>query len=352
MSSFIYLRGLKHADFTVFGVQDGQKFYYDPQTGRRQPYSSGQQVKRSIMDVFLEQLGTQPAPTTFVSVVTTKGNKASLGEGEALSLCDPAFPDQLIGGYMRAEGGGATRTLKRRSPLSISAMRPLHPSLANLHSENITYDRSDRPELHKVIVRTAEGRQLNNDEISALLQGADRSLHRKYIQDNKRAGGFFVYDVAIDLRRLFTVPTNQFEPEISPDTIDSLRAKGWTNGETVFGQCLVAPKEQQTEMAGALAHALLNWQITSNQARTFSLMETLAVAISDNASKVAGAIRTKLPEEGNQVKIIVDGSITGVNTFVTLAAGGYIHTTVESAEALDLAQAELTERIMAYAEML
>jgi len=195
---------------------------------------------------------------------------------------------------------------------------------------------------------------MSDDEIVDLLNGIDRSLFRKWIpaEKNKRAGGLFVYDVAIDLRRLFTVPTNQFEPEISPETIESLRSKGWTDGETVFGKCLVAPKAERENMAKALAHALLNWQITSNQARTFSLMETLAVAIGDNASKIAGAIRAKLPEEGNQVEPIVDDSIAGVDTFVTLAAGGYIRTQVESAEALEKAEKELTTRILAYTEKL
>lgn len=352
MSSFLYLRGLKHADFTVFNVQEGQKTFYDVQFGQQMPYSSGQQVKRSILEQFMEDLGVQPAPTTFVSNVTVKSGKSTLGEGEPLSLCDPSFPDQLVGGYMRAEGGGATRTLKRRSPLSISAMRPLHPLLARLYKENITYDRSDRPELHQVIVRAADGRQLDNEEIDALLKGTDKSLRRKWIPDNKRAGGLFVYDVAIDLRRLFTVPTNQFEPEISPETIAKLRGLGWTDGETVFGKCLVAPKEVQVKMANALAHALLNWQITSNQARTFSLMETLAIAISDNASKIAGAIRAKLKEDSDRAEPIVDDSIAGVSTFISLAASGYIRTNLESADALDQAEAELVRRIMAYVETL
>ena len=44
--SFIYMRGLKHAAFTVFCVEDGQKSYYDPQFKVRVPFSSGQQVKR------------------------------------------------------------------------------------------------------------------------------------------------------------------------------------------------------------------------------------------------------------------------------------------------------------------
>ena len=49
MNPFIYLRALKHAEHTVFCVEDGQKTYYDPQFSRRVPYSSGQQVKRSIL---------------------------------------------------------------------------------------------------------------------------------------------------------------------------------------------------------------------------------------------------------------------------------------------------------------
>lgn len=49
-NSFIYLRGLKHAAFTVFCVENGQKFYYDPQFNVRVPFSSGQQVKRSVLE--------------------------------------------------------------------------------------------------------------------------------------------------------------------------------------------------------------------------------------------------------------------------------------------------------------
>lgn len=49
-NSFIYLRGLKHAAFTVFCVEDGQKSYYDPQFNVRVPFASGQQVKRSILE--------------------------------------------------------------------------------------------------------------------------------------------------------------------------------------------------------------------------------------------------------------------------------------------------------------
>ena len=62
-NSFIYLRGLKHAAFTVFCVENGQKFYYDPQFNVRVPFSSGQQVKRSVLEKLNDILGAQPSPT-------------------------------------------------------------------------------------------------------------------------------------------------------------------------------------------------------------------------------------------------------------------------------------------------
>ena len=90
---FIYLRGLKHAAYTVFCVADGQKSYYDPQFGIRVPYSSGQQVKRSVMDKLTEVLNVEPSPTTFYFDVDKKG---TLKEGEVLSLCNPEYIDQLL----------------------------------------------------------------------------------------------------------------------------------------------------------------------------------------------------------------------------------------------------------------
>ena len=89
---YIYLRGLKHVSFSVFCVEDGQKFYYDPQFGVKVPYSSGQQVKYSIIEKFNDILGVQPSPTTFYSNLTKDG---ILKEGEVLSSCDPHYADQL-----------------------------------------------------------------------------------------------------------------------------------------------------------------------------------------------------------------------------------------------------------------
>lgn len=346
-NSFIYLRGLKHAAFTVFCVENGQKFYYDPQFNVRVPFSSGQQVKRSVLEKLNDILGVQPSPTEFYFDVDKKG---ALKEGEVLSSCDPHYADQLLGGWMRTPKGGKEKAVKRRSPLSISAMTPLHPLLASLPKENISFDRSDRPNAHKVVVRDANGNVLTDEQVCDFLDGNDRSLYRKWIPDNNRATGLFVYDIAIDLRRLFCVSTNQFEPEITADMVESLKSDGWIVVNTAFGECLLMPKEQREQLVPAIADALLDWQITSNQARTFSLMETLAIAISDNANTLAAAIRAKLIDDNEskpKARPIIDEN-AGAKTFIALPCANYIVTETESADALVRARQELIDRMMAF----
>jgi hypothetical protein len=216
--NIIYIRTLKRAEHTVFCVADGQKYYYDPQFNRRVPYSSGQQVKRSIIDSLSIALNEKPSPTTFLFDVNNKGE---MKEGEVFATCDPNYADQLLGGWMKAEKGGKGRTIKRRSPLSISSMRGLHPLLAGIDTENVSFDRSDRPN-NKVIVRDEKNNILDNNQIEELLEGKDRSLSRKWIPNNTRAVGLFVQDIAIDLRRLFCVLLNNLEPEITPETAAKL----------------------------------------------------------------------------------------------------------------------------------
>lgn len=350
MNPYIYLRSLRHSDFTVFGVADGQKRYWDDQFQRYVAFSSGQQVKRSILEQLIAQLEEEPAPITFYFEAAKKDKKTVISEKEVTSPGDPRLADQLLGGWMIANAGGNKRTVKRRSPLSISALRPLHPLLGGLHTEDLSFDRSDRPEVHKVVVRDTDGRVLSEEEIASMLSGSDRSLRRKWIQGNRRTSGLFVYDVAIDLRTLFCVSTNQLEPELTVETVEALKSQGWTETKNVFGECLLAPKERREEIIPALANALVNWRILTNQSRTFSPMETLAVVVSQNANKVAGAIRAKLNEEGDRpvAKPIVDDSIDGVNVFVTLPGAGYFTTNVESADALEKAEEKLIEMMKGF----
>lgn len=341
----IYIRTLKRAEHTVFAVEDGQKRYYDPQFKKYVPYSSGQQVKRSLIDSLTKVINEKPAPTTFVFGVNKDGE---LGEGEVYANCNPRFADQLLGGWMKAAKGGKERTLKRRSPLSISAMRGLHPLLSGIDRENASFDRSDRPN-NKVIVRDAKGEELSEEQIVALLEGKDRSVSRKWIPDQRRATGLFVQDIAIDLRRLFCVNLNSLEPEITDETEKQLRENGWVEAENIFGKCLVAPEETRKKLIPALAEAIINWSITSNQSRTFSLMETLALAISDNANKIAGSIRAKLSyEEDNKAIPIIEEDINGVDTYITLPAAGYVLTKKESADALDKAKQALIDKMESF----
>lgn len=343
MNPYIYLRALKHAEHTVFCVQDGQKTYYDPQFNRVVAYSSGQQVKRSILDTLTSNLNVQMAPITFNYNVTAK---KELENKEPWSPCDPTYVDQLLGGWMRA-GDGVT--VKRRSPLSISAMRPIHPLLAGTDKENLTFDRSDKPDRNPVNVRLGD-KLLSDEEIEEFLTSNNRTLPRRnWIPENVRTSGLFVYDIAIDLRTLFSVSINQHEPELSKEKIEDLKTKGWVESENIFGKCLVLPKTERLKVIPALASALLNWRITSNQARTFSLMETLAIAISDNANKLAGSIRAKLIEDGEKLKAkpIIDET-AGAEVFVTLPCASYVVTVNESADAMEKAEQRLIELMLAF----
>lgn len=343
MNAYIYLRALKHAEHTVFCVQDGQKTYFDPQFNRVVAYSSGQQVKRSILDALTTNLNVQMAPITFNYNVNAK---KELENKEPWSPCDPSYIDQLLGGWMRAGDG---ITVKRRSPLSISAMRPIHPLLAGTNKENLTFDRSDKPDRHPVNVRWGD-KLMTEEEIDEFLATNNRTLPRRnWIPENLRTSGLFVYDIAIDLRTLFSVSINQHEPELSKDKIEELKEKGWIESENVFGKSLVLPREEREKVIPALASALINWRITSNQARTFSLMETLAVAISDNANKLAGAIRAKLIEDGEKPKAkpIIDET-AGAEVYTTLPCSSYVVTVNESADALDKAEQSLIAKMMAF----
>jgi hypothetical protein len=228
-------------------------------------------------------------------------------------------------------------------------MRALHPLLAGTDKENLTFDRSDKPDRHPVNVRMGD-KLLTEEEVEEFLSTNKRTLPRRnWIPDNVRTGGLFVYDIAIDLRTLFCVSTNQHEPELSKEKIEELKGKGWVESENTFGKCLVLSKAERDKVIPALASALLNWRITSNQARTFSLMETLAVAVSDNANKLAGAIRAKLIEDGEKPKAkpIIDET-AGAEVFVTLPCSNYVVTVNESADALDKAEQKLIELLTAF----
>ncbi len=346
---YLYIRGLRKVDHTVFAVNDGQKFYYDPQFGYKQAYSSGQQVKRSILDA----LNLPFAAITFNWEINKKG-VAEMKEPH--SPCDPSFADQLLGGYMKAESG--TYTVKRRSPLSISAMRPLHSLLGGLESdkeaEPTSFDRSNYGQHHIVkVFRVDENKRVEipQNELEQWLLDNKRTLGAKYFNPSKqnRATGLFVYDIAIDLRTLFCVSTNKYEPELFPEIEEKLKGAGWLETSNVFGKCLLCPEDKRKEIIESLAHAIINWRITSNQARTFSLMETIAIAMSDNANKVAFSIRGELSDttERPTANPVIDEN-SGAIIFQTPLVSSIIPGFSGSFDALDKAEHYIIDYLNSY----
>lgn len=348
---FLYIRGLRKVEHSVFAVNDGQKYYTDPQFGKRQAYSSGQQVKRSI----IEALNLPFAAMTFNWEIENFGkkDKEAAKQKEPHSPCDPSFADQLLGGYMKAESGAFT--VKRRSPLSISAMRPIHPLLGGIEYpiENLTFDRTSHPEHHQVKVFKIEDKkrvQLSEQELFEWLTDNQRNLpNRAFIQDQTRATGLFVYDVAIDLRTLFTVSTNKLEPELFPEIEEKLRGESWIESKNIFGNCLLCPKEKRDEIIELLAKSIINWRITSNQSRTFSLMETIAMAISDNANKIAFSIRGELNDntERPTAHPVIDET-SGATIFQTPLVSSIIPGFSGSSDALDKAEQYIIDYLSSY----
>jgi len=363
MKPFIYLRGLRHAEHTVFGVQDGQKFFYDAQFNQKLAYSSGQQVKRSLIELLTSILNVPYAAITFNWEI--KGNTAEMKQ--PYHTCNPSYVDQLIGGYMRSISEEVT--VKRRSPLSISAMRPLHPLLGGLErdKEAANFDRKGLPASYKTLEKTLHTESINNvrvyrtdknkqvefsnEELDKWLNDRNRQLPPHFYKPDSqtRASGLFVYDIAIDLRTLFCVSINKLEPELFPNIEQKLREEGWQEGENAFGKCLITPKELRDKIIPALAQALINWRITSNQARTFSLMETVAVAISDNANQIAYAIRGDLRDDTERMQAVpkIDET-TKAELFITPIAGSYIPGSIGSADALEKAEQKLINVMTAF----
>lgn len=181
---------------------------------------------------------------------------------------------------------------------------------------------------------------MTKEELDDWLSNNKRNLpNRAFIQDQTRASGLFIYDIAIDLRTLFCVSTNKLEPELFPEIETKLRESGWKESKNIFGNCLLCPEKERNEIINSLANSIINWRITSNQSRTFSLMETLALAISDNANKIAFSIRGELKDDYERPKAspVIDES-SGANIFMTPLVSSIIPGFSGKADALDRAQ--------------
>jgi hypothetical protein len=356
-SSYLYIRALRHADHTVFSVADGQKTYWDPQFGRQLAYSSGQQVKRSILDKLTDLLGTGRAPVEFIYKIDK--TKKTINEDIARLSTHPKYADELLGGYMLAEAKGTQKeddkeasVIKRRSPLSISAMRPLHPLLAGVaREEAITFDRTGDAN-SSVVLLDENGKQLSLNEMQTKLDEANKVLRKAKFVDTKnqrRAYGLYIYDIAIDLRRLFSVSADLADPEIKTSVRKELEELGWIAGKNAFGPCLTAPKAERDRIIPALAEALLEWSIGSNQARTYAPPEVLAISLGTRVHNVTTAIRAELEfgAERPAAQPVLDNR-TGSDLYVTLHAPERVAGANGNPTALDDARSKLIALLEAY----
>jgi len=134
-----------------------------------------------------------------------------------------------------------------------------------------------------------------------------------------------------------------------PKIEEKLRKENWIDGKNIFGNCLICPKEKREEIIKALAHALVNWRITSNQARTFSLMETVALAISDNANQISYAIRGELRDDTEYQRAVprIDESAKA-DLFISPVASAFIAGSVGSTDALEKAEQKLIDLMSAF----
>jgi len=359
-SNTIFIKTVKKADHTVFCVDsEGQKMYWDSQFKKQVPYSSGQQVKRSIINAMLEKLGVEPAPFVMLWEKTkkagTKGKEKIEFKKGFCKTCTPAYPDQLIGGWMHlkkseteskkvetdvenedvsdtddeieteTENQSNSKSVKRRSPLSISAMTPLHPLLANVTKEGISLDKRDVSNV-EIVVKSGKDQMSDDDIRELLLQKPDHNFKNTFVFDNKRASGMFVQNIAIDLKRLFAISLDNISPEVAPNVIEELKSGGWIVKKDNRGEYLLAPDSYRKELIPAIAHSLINWTITSNQSRTYSPMETLVVAISDNANSVGNSIYAKLNVGKNDELVaepVISSDVENVDIFIAPQAQGY-----------------------------
>ena len=346
MKEQFYIRGLRHVKHTVFCVgSNGQKQYWDPVSESYVAYSSGQQVKRSILDAQTDALDEFRAPFLFK---TEEQSDGSIKAKEVYSDCDPRYLDLLIGGWARLDESESV--VRRRSPLSVSAMTPVHPELVASYNETLVLDRREDPDdRHEVRLTDANGNEVENIpsflEENNIGKGATR-LQFTDVNRNKRTGGLYEYVVAVDLERLFAVPTREFDPELPPELREDIEAE-WPTAESRKGEeFFVLPKEEREKLIPVLARALVNWQVTSNQSSTFSMQTNFATVIADDASILANAVYV---ERGQDNPLVVE-DIEGV--YLSNQARSFVEAGEFSVDAEQQATREIEERLQATSDQL
>lgn len=359
---YLFIRTLKKVDFSVFCVDVEQKTYYDKTFGVRLPYSSGQQVKRSILESILDYLNLPHTPLIF----NYRIEKNDLKQKEIEQPCDPTYFDQLLGGWMsvpendkkkkRGESNDEEKDktqYKRRSPFAISAMTALHPLLGGVNKEeNMTFDRTNVPD-DKIIVKKVIDNVdviLSEEEIKEFIENQNKKISKnKFISGTNKVNGIYKSDIAIDLRRLFSVTLSDYDLQISDETYKKLKENGWKEIiDPIHGKMMFLPEDKHEMLAEAIAYGILNWRITSNQSRTFDYMPIISVGISTNANEIPNSIRAELCDGEKHPNVIIDSEYPNTKIFSTEFAKGYIKNIETQRTAIDDAFMYIKTSILNY----
>lgn len=293
-NNYVFFRGIRLVKSSVFCVDDDQKKFYDPVWKKMIPYSSGQQVKRSIIEDMLDKLGEDYSPMQFWLTASKKDKK--LKQNEVTQSCDPTYVDQLFGGWMSTVGkNNKGSTKKRRSPLSISAMTPLHPYLADIYREkNMSFQRDN----FYLKITDENKNELSEEEITKFLEENNQKISKNKLIDGKgRVTGIFSFDVVVDLKRAFSVYIEDDMNEVPENIVEKLIEEGWTETNIKNRRSLVLPEAFHEEYANLLSNALVDWRISSNQSRTFDLMPFLFAIVGTRADEISFSVVPEVSEE-------------------------------------------------------
>lgn len=304
--STLYIKGFRKVNHGVFSVgEDGQKTYRSQVFNKTVPYAGGQQLRRCIKDSILDFLDLQPSHVKF----TYKTDGKKLSQKNALTSCNPKDIDQLLGGYMNTE-----LSVSRTSPISSSALTPLHDLLCKVNNELIVMDRKNDSNFSISLVKdgkTKDDKELSlEDMYKEFGEEKMKSVSpSQFIPDNKRVNGVFVYTIEINLKELFSISLNQFKREVTPELEEELVKDGWEYNEEKTR--LLMPKDKFINISDAIAKGIMNWKFTSNKTNTLDCLNDFAVIISNNAQDLNDGIFVELEEESNgtmNAKIVVDDS--------------------------------------------
>lgn len=356
-SKIIVIRTVKRVDFSVFCVDGtGQKKYFDQVFRKYLPFSSGQQVKKSMINHMVNSLGVVKAPLNMSYEI---GDGDELKQKEITQPCDPRYFDQLSAGWMSKPNKNNDDSDDvegvRRSPASISAMTALHPLLAGIvKEENMSFNRIE-DDNDNIIVRkrinSSKSEIMSVDDVREFLEKNNKKISKnKFIGGGDRVNGIFKQDTVIDLLKLFRVSTRINDSETTPEILQELKEEGWTTYVDEFGrEFLELPKQYHEQYADAIANGIVDWMITSNQSRTNDIMPTISVSVSSKANNIDSVYYAEFVDsEMEKVKLVVENNVPDVNTYSTNGLKNFAYGVETSITALSDAAADIKKRILEY----